>query len=233
MVRERVPQRPNLLRVVLQLLEVRVEREARPLPVGGGDDAEDASARADVGLERELTQDPRQIGVRALERRVRELELAELLRGKRVLQELADLGRPLKRAERPGQRKHVAEPGVGVEQGEGAINVLRLDVLHERVEPESRNLLRVDVLRNSRHAEAVECGQCHSGGVYGGHGERVERWLAFAQAIYRRAREDRSAESWTPRSTDEGLLTQASHGHRRLDHVVPASLESSRLLPYT
>ena len=78
-------------------------------------------------LEGVLAEDPRQVGVWVLKLGVNQLERARTGSGKRILQELANLGRAMESTKRPSQREHVAPPGVGRTEREDTVDVLGLE----------------------------------------------------------------------------------------------------------
>ena len=135
MVRERISVGPDLLREALELLEIRVEREAGPLAIRSGHETEETTVHAMFSLEGVLAEDPRQIGVWVLKLGVYQLEPGRTGSGKRILQELANLGHAMESTERPSQREHVAPPGVGRKEREDTIDVLGFDISYKRVEP--------------------------------------------------------------------------------------------------
>jgi hypothetical protein len=150
---------PDALGEALEALELRRDRDGAPAAVAGVHEPRDAAAGRDGRLEREVEHDPREVGVRLLERGLREREAAEAGRGEAVVQERGDLGQAVERADVPREREVVPPPGGVVEQGgEDPGDVACGDEVRKGLDPLRGYGRGIDIFGRGR-AEVVKRGE--------------------------------------------------------------------------
>lgn len=156
--RLKTPARTFQLGIILEVIHESRHQECLPLSARRGHQSNDARSDGHVGLEREANEDPDEVCALGRELRVDELDVGHLGESEAVFEELLDAVLSLEGAHVPGEGEGIAPPGVGMEEGEDARDILRLDGTGERGDERLCGLLNVEVV-GDRGLELVESWQ--------------------------------------------------------------------------